>query len=136
MKVIISFPPLKTEKGYAALGQNRQFQYFKAPTYIYPVVPVTAATMFKEAGLDVSWLDCIAEGIDYDDFLSIIRQESLDIIAFEVKTPVVKYMGTVVDDIKRINSLIKAVLFSDHVDALAGESFQNSNEKNKIFRGV
>jgi len=77
LKVIISFPPLRTEKGFATLGQNRQFQYFKAPTYIYSVVPATAATMFKEAGFDISWLDCIAEGIDYDSFLSIIGDEAL-----------------------------------------------------------
>ena len=45
MRVAIAYPPLKSEKGVALLTQNRQFQWFSHPTYIFPVVPATAATM-------------------------------------------------------------------------------------------
>ena len=61
MKVAICYPPLPSEKGVPLLSQNRQFQWFSRPTYIFPVVPGTAATMLKAAGHDVLWLDGIAE---------------------------------------------------------------------------
>ncbi|MDP8235105.1 MAG: hypothetical protein P9M08_01850, partial [Candidatus Erginobacter occultus] len=64
VKIIFSYPPLDSSKGFPTLGQNRQFQYFTEPTFIYPVVPATAATMLRDAGHEVLWNDCPAEGID------------------------------------------------------------------------
>ncbi|MBN1914091.1 MAG: radical SAM protein [Candidatus Omnitrophica bacterium] len=127
MKIIISYPPLADpQKGIPLLSQNRQFQYFKEPTYIYPVVPATAATMLKQAGHDVLWLDCIAEDIPYEKFISIIKEEKPDLIAFETKTPVVKQHWKIIDNIKCQVSGVRCVLFGDHVTALPQESFQNS----------
>ena len=124
-KVIISYPPLKGE-GTPLLSQNRQFQWFKNPTYIYPVVPAYAATMLKQAGFDVIWNDCIAEGWDYDKFLTFIRQEKPDLIAFETKTPVVKQHWKIIDRVKEQGSRVKVALFGDHVTALPEESLDNS----------
>ncbi len=137
MKIIISYPPFNTDKGYATLGQNRQFQFFKKPTYIYPVIPATAATLLKQAGHQVLWNDCIAEGWSYPQFLDFIREEKPDLIAFETKTPVVKQHWRIINDIKGLipqmansketkGTLPKIVLFGDHVTALPEESFQNS----------
>ena len=61
MKIAISYPPIVTDKGIPLLSQNRQFQYFNNPTFIYPVVPAYAATMLMENGYDVEWLDGIAK---------------------------------------------------------------------------
>jgi radical SAM superfamily enzyme YgiQ (UPF0313 family) len=128
MKVIIFYPPLKTKKGHPTLGQNRQFQYFNEPTYIYPIVPAQAATLLKEKGHEVIWLDCIAEDISYDEFLKIIKQERPDVIAMETKTPVVKEHWRIIDDLKSLNTnnhALYTVLFGDHVTALPEESFEN-----------
>jgi len=131
MKVIICFPPLNCKKGYPTLGQNRQFQYFKEPTYIYPIVPAYAATLLKENGFYVKWIDCIAENINYSQFLEIIKEEKPDLIAFETKTPVVKQEWQIINDLKKIannnNWNLITVLFGDHVTALPEESFKNSN---------
>ncbi len=133
MKIVLGYPPFITPKGHATLGQNRQFQYFKAPTYIYPVVPAIAATMLSRAGHQVIWLDCIARGITQERFLEIIQEENPDLIAFETKTPVIKQHWKIIDAIKSL--LLKPntynlkpiiVLFGDHVTALPEESFQNS----------
>lgn len=129
MKVIIAYPPLSCGKGQPTLGQNRQFQYFKAPTYIYPVVPAQAATLLKNSGHDVIWLDCIAEGISQEEFFEIIRSEKPDLVALETKTPVIKQIWKIVDKLKDISTIdhrLSAVLFGDHVTALPEESFQNS----------
>ena len=129
MKVIISYPPLNSQKGHPTLGQNRQFQYFREPTYIYPVVPSQAATLLKQAGHQIIWNDCIAEGISYDRFIEIIKQEKPDLIAFETKTPVIKQHWKIIDDLKKLTAdswKLTTVLFGDHVTALPEESFQNS----------
>lgn len=142
MKIIISYPPLSNEKGCPTLGQNRQFQYFKEPTLIYPVVPATAATMLKQAGHDVIWNDCLANGWSYTKFIDFIRTEQPDVIAFETKTPVVKEHWKIINDIKedagglfpqkdsRGHSVQQGVplivLFGDHVTALPEESLNNS----------
>lgn len=129
MKVVIAYPPLQSDKGVPLLSQNRQFQYFKEPTYIYPVVPAHAATMLKRAGHDVIWLDAIASEMTYQVFLDKIRQIKPDLIAIETKTPVVKHHWRILDDLKKLctaNYDLTTVLFGDHVTALPQESFDHS----------
>ena len=126
MKIIISYPPLSNEKGEPTLGQNRQFQYFREPTYIYPVVPAQAATLLKQAGHQVIWNDCIAQGWEYQKFMDFIQNEKPDLIAFETKTPVVKQHWKIINQLKTKNPQLKSVLFGDHVTALPKESLENS----------
>ena len=102
MKVVISYPPLHSEKGCPTLGQNRQFQYFNKPTFIYPVVPAQAATLLNEAGHEVIWNDCLAQGWNYQQFLDFIRKEKPDLIAFETKTPVIKQHWKIINEIKSL----------------------------------
>ena len=51
LKIAISYPPLESKKGTPLLSQNRQFQWFSDPTYIYPMIPATAATLLKSERL-------------------------------------------------------------------------------------
>ena len=127
MKVAISYPPLSTKKGVPLLSQNRQFQYFKKPTFIYPVVPAVSATLLKRAGYDVIWNDCIAEGWTAERFYDFLVEEKPDVIAMETKTPVVKEQWHIISKIKNRLPLVKVVLFGDHVTALPEESFNNSS---------
>ena len=129
MKIFIGYPPLDTAKGVALLSQNRQFQYFKKPTYIYPVVPASAATLLKKAGYELIWKDCIAEGWSKEQFYQFIAKEKPDLVAFETKTPVVQEHWGIINSLKRLETgdwRLETVLFGDHVTALPEESFQNS----------
>jgi radical SAM superfamily enzyme YgiQ (UPF0313 family) len=129
MKILLGYPPLSTNKGTPLLSQNRQFQYFKEPTFIYPVVPAQAATLLKKNGFEVIWLDCIAENVTLEKFLEIIRSEKPDLVAFETKTPVVKEHWRIIDQIKGLSpkgTVPKIAIFGDHVTALPKETMQNS----------
>jgi len=129
MKIIISYPPINSDKGCPTLGQNRQFQFFKEPTYIYPVIPAAAATLLKQAGFEVVWNDCIAENWRYGQFLDFIKTEKPDLVAFETKTPVIKQHWRIINDLKKLSTIdhrLSTVLFGDHVTALPEESFKNS----------
>lgn len=129
MKIAISYPPLESNKGIPLLGQNRQFQWFSEPTYIYPMVPAYAATLLKENGFEVLWDDAIAEGLTYAQWLERIKKEKPDVIAIETKTPVVKLHWQIINDLKRLTTdhwPLVTVLMGDHVTALPEESMLNS----------
>lgn len=128
MKVSISYPPLESEKGIPLLGQNRQFQWFSEPTYIYPMVPACAATLLKQKGRQVLWDDAIAEGLSYDAWLARIKEARPDVIALETKTPVVKRHWKIVKELKAAAAggwRPKVVLMGDHVTAMPEESMHN-----------
>jgi anaerobic magnesium-protoporphyrin IX monomethyl ester cyclase len=148
MKISISYPPLDSKKGVAALTQNRQFQWFSSPTYIYPVIPAYAATLLKQSGYEVFWDDAIAQEFGYEKWKARIILEKPDIIAIETKTPVVKRHWEIIDELKNLASCdlirpddyIRApspykgeggtwrptiVLMGDHVTALPEESLIN-----------
>jgi len=129
LKVAISYPPLEGGPGVPLLSQNRQFQWFASPTYIYPVVPAYAATMLKDDGFDVLWDDAIAKGLSYREWLSSIRKERPDVIAIETKTPVVKRHWEIIREIKGSEAggwRPSVVLMGDHVTALPEESMEKS----------
>jgi anaerobic magnesium-protoporphyrin IX monomethyl ester cyclase len=125
MKVMISYPPLPSDKGVPLLSQNRQFQWFKNPTYIYPMVPACAATMLKESGFDVIWDDGIAEGLTYDTWLSRVKSHSPDMIVIESKTPVIKRHWEIISDLRTEIPDTRIVLVGDHATALPQESMEN-----------
>ncbi len=126
MKISISYPSIESEKGVPLLSQNRQFQYFKSPTYIYPVVPAYAATMLNNSGYQVLWDDAIAEEKSYKQWLNDIERASPDVIMFESKTPVIKKHWLIIGDVKKALPQSKIVLVGDHVTALPQESMEQS----------
>ncbi len=127
MKIVVAYPPLESEKGTPLLGQNRQFQWFNDPTYIYPVVPATMATFLNKEGFDVHWLDGIAEQWSYEEFISRVKNVNPQLLIMETKTPVIYDHWKIIDDLKQRFNKMKIVLVGDHATALPKESFENSN---------
>ncbi|MDI6784822.1 MAG: radical SAM protein, partial [bacterium] len=125
MKVVISYPPLNT-KGHPTLGQNRQFQWFHNPSYIYPMVPASAATLLAKNGCEVIWNDAIAEEWEYPRYLKFMEDTQPDLVAIETKTPTVRQYWRIIGELKEKLPDTKFVLMGDHVTALPEETMQNS----------
>lgn len=125
MKILIGYAPLHSEKGVPLLSQNRQFQWFSKPTYVYPMVPASAATLMKTLGHDVHWLDGIAEGLSDAAFDARYQTIQADIFLLETKTPVITSTWQVVDRLKAVVPNCRIVLCGDHVTALPEESLRN-----------
>lgn len=127
-KISISYPPLGSSKGTPLLSQNRQFQWFSDPTYIYPVIPAYAATLLFQNGYEVFWDDGIAEELSYGKWRERLVRERPDVVAIETKTPVVKRHWKIIDELKSCYELrvTSFVLMGDHPTALPEESLQNS----------
>jgi radical SAM superfamily enzyme YgiQ (UPF0313 family) len=124
MKICISYPPLPSEKGVPLLSQNRQFQYFKSPTYIYPVVPAYAATLLKNAGYEVVWDDGIAEEKTVENWKKDLEHNAPDLVMIETKTPVVKKHWAIINELKAAMPTCKIVMVGDHVTALPKETME------------
>ena len=123
LRVAIAYPPLPSEKGVPLLSQNRQFQWFTRPTYIYPVVPALAATQAKRAGHEVAWLDGIASGWSVAEFEERLAVFKPDVVLLETKTPVVSRHWAYIRQLKALHPDLAVALVGDHVTALPEESF-------------
>ncbi len=125
-KIAIGYPPIEQDKGVPLLSQNRQFQYFNSPTFIYPMVPAYAATVAKSNGYDVVWLDGIAEKWVYKKWLDKLIEEKPDLLMIETKAPVIKKHWVIINEIKKLLPRTFVVLVGDHVTYLPKESLKNS----------
>lgn len=115
---------MKSEKGVALLTQNRQFQWFSRPTYIFPVVPATAATMLAKEGHEVLFLDGIARNLSDEEFESRLWQFNPQVVVIETKTPVVKRHWQWISQAKESHDT-KIVIVGDHVTAMPDETMEN-----------
>ncbi|BAH77307.1 B12-binding domain-containing radical SAM protein [Solidesulfovibrio magneticus] len=125
MKVSVAYPPLSSDKGTPLLSQNRQFQWFTNPTYIYPMVPAYAASLMASRGHTVTFDDGIADEMTYEAFKRDLVAKAPDVIAMETKTPVVTRHWKIVADFKAALPGATIVLMGDHVTALPRETMEN-----------
>lgn len=123
---MIAYPPIESAKGVPLLSQNRQFQFFHNPTYIFPIVPASAATLLQSEGHEVLWKDGIAENLSSGQFYDYFAEQQPDLVVIETKTPVIKYQWQIVNKLKDISPKTRIVLMGDHVTALPKESLQKS----------
>ena len=124
MKILISYPPL-SGKGSPMLTQNRQFQWYHMPSFIYPVVAASAATLLSQYNFEVRWNDCIALSWSREQFMTYFAREIPDLVVFETKTPVVRQHWALIDELKSAYPACRFVLMGDHVTALPEESLRN-----------
>lgn len=125
MRIAIAYPPLKSDKGVALLSQNRQFQWFSRPTYIFPVVPATAATMLAKAGHEVLFLDGIAREMSSEEFEEQLWRFNPDLVVIETKTPVIKRHWKWISEAKKSHNA-KIAIVGDHVTAMPAETMSSS----------
>lgn len=126
MKFAVGYPPIETDKGVPLLSQNRQFQYFNAETYIYPMVPAYAASNLKHHGYDVIWADGIGGKQTYKQWLEMLKKEKPDVLMVETKAPVVRQHWKIMKDLKKKFPKMILVWVGDHVTYLPKETFDNS----------
>jgi len=121
VKIVVGYPPYYSQKGTALCSQNRQFQWSKAGTVIYPVVLASAATVLKNKGNEVYWLDGIARGWATLQYLQELWKIKPDFIFWEVKTPIIQRVWLYISLINRNLPQTKVILCGDHVTALPDE---------------
>jgi radical SAM superfamily enzyme YgiQ (UPF0313 family) len=135
ISIVVGYPPIKSDKGVPLLSQNRQFQYFNASTYIYPMVPAYAASLLQEKGYKTYWMDGIAEKLSYKEWLSKLKRIKPDYLLVETKSPVVKKHWAIIADLKKQIPKTKLIWVGDHISYLPLEMFENSKVDYAITGG-
>ncbi|MCB9759202.1 MAG: radical SAM protein [Alphaproteobacteria bacterium] len=126
MRVMVTYPPLEG-KGSPMLTQNRQFQWFHEPSYLYPCVPASAVTYLRELGHEVCWNDCIAEQKSWPQFLRLLDDFQPELVAMETKSPVVRQHWALVERIRQRVPGVRVVLFGDHIAGNPDETMEHSS---------
>ena len=126
MKVMVAYPPMESSKGTPMLTQNRQFQWFHEPSYLYPCVPAQMATLLQELGHEVVWNDSIAEDKDWSRFQKLLTDFEPELILMETKSPVVRQHWNIVERVKQLVPGIKTVLMGDHITGNPEETMEHS----------
>lgn len=123
MKTLFAVPPISSAKGSAQATQNRQYQYFKDDTFIFPVIPATFISMLlAEPGQEVLLVDAVAERLNDIEFGKIIIDMQPDYIVLESNTMVFKRYCEVINGIKDNLPKIKILFCGEHVTACAEEA--------------
>jgi len=121
-KTIFAVPPIKNEVGYAQATQNRQCQYFKDNTFIYPIIPAYFASMvMSQPNQEFLWLDGVAEKITQKEFAKVIAEMQPDFIVFEANTMVIKQYIGIINTLKESFPNIKIILTGEHYTAMPEE---------------
>lgn len=124
--VVVGYPPIESKKGVPLLSQNRQFQYFNAPTYIYPMVPAYAASNLQYHGYKTYWMDGISQRKKYDKWISVLEEKKPDYLLVETKSPVVKTHWKQIKDLKKRFPNLKLIWVGDHITAFPQETMEES----------
>jgi len=125
MNIAIVYPPITRYGKIPLLGQNRQFKFTNSNQIkIFPLVPASLATLLKQEGHNVLWLDAINKPVkDFDKKLSNFKP---DFIFIETKAPIIKSHWQWIDNCKLQIENCKFILFGDHVSFFPEESLQKS----------
>ena len=135
ISIVIGYPPIKSDKGVPLLSQNRQFQFFNTPTYIYPMVPAYAASLLQDKGYKVYWMDGIAEKKEYGEWIKELKTVKPDYLLVETKSPIVKTHWKIINDLKKQIPKTKLIWVGDHITYLPLEIFENSKVDYAIAGG-
>lgn len=125
LRFVFGYPPIPSKKGVPLLSQNRQFQYFNAKTYIYPMVPAYAASNVQAHNYPTAWMDGIAGEQTFDEWMAELKAFKPDVLMIETKSPVIKKHWKVIDKIKKLMPKLKVVLVGDHVTFMPQETMEN-----------
>lgn len=126
LRLVVGYPPMPSDKGVMLLSQNRQFQYFNAKTYIYPMVPAYAASHAQAHGYKVKWMDGIAQEQTWQQWLRELKRFKPDVLMVETKSPIVKKHWQLTKILKKELPKLLLVWVGDHVTFAPEEMLDHS----------
>lgn len=125
-RICITYPPFENNEGFPLMSLNEQFQWLRNPSYTYPILPAYAATLLKNNGYNVFFIDTIARNMDTIDWFGELDEIKPNLIFFEVRTPTINYTWDAIETVKNKYEGVCVVLAGDHVTSLPEESLNKS----------
>jgi anaerobic magnesium-protoporphyrin IX monomethyl ester cyclase len=126
MRTVFAYLPFRSDSGYITVSQNRFAKMRGDRELIYPMIPASGVTMWKNEGYEVSFLDAIYESLSDEAFIGRLKAIDPDLLVYEAKTPTIKQSWATVERIKKELPELKIAVCGDHVSVLPEESMKNS----------
>ena len=138
MKVLCLVPPVEEKKlsiqTDAVLARCAGI-ILKSDYFLPPIgLAYLAASLREWAEIEVDLLDCMVEGLSFDESINRIKDRNPDIIFFVLGTPTFHYTVRLVRRLKRELPDCRIVAIGAHVTALPEESLKET-EIDFIIRG-
>ncbi len=114
MKVLIIHPPWPG-LGFGLRSQNRWPRKRGDKTNRYPILLCYTATLLKQNGYDVKYIDSVYQDFDYDKTLNEISKFDPDVLFFETATPTFNYDCNFVKMVKNRFSNLLVLVAGSHV---------------------
>jgi radical SAM superfamily enzyme YgiQ (UPF0313 family) len=128
-RIALIYPPLTDYKGhYPLLTQNRQFRYSSSSKVrIFPLVMATAATLLKEHGYQVFFLDGINRRQSSAEFERLLCEFKPDLVVLESKAPLIRDHCYYARRLKSLLPRCMSIMVGDHVTSFPEETLRNES---------
>jgi len=134
MRVAWVYPPFT--EGVPQLTQNRFFKWTKSyDVLIYPIIPASACTLLENEAFKVKFIDATAMRLSKGHFVKDLGAFSPEIVFMEAKTPVIRHIWHVADELRSILPDVKTALCGDHVSVLPKESLEKCKAVDYVITG-
>lgn len=125
MRAAFLYPPVSEDGRVPVLTQSRVFSFTNSGGIrIYPVVMAQAATLLKQLGWDVAWMDGSGGPLTAAEYLDEVAKLRPDLAILETKAPVIRRHWSFIWELKDRVPGVKVVLAGDHVSYFPRESFE------------
>ena len=126
MKILLLNPPSIDNKAYIREGRCNQEQGVWA-TLWPPISLATCGAILKNGGHQVEILDCAAQQISFNSFLTHLKKNGrYSLIVYSTATPSINSDLILSDEIKNVDSKVKTAVFGTHVSILSDDCLAKS----------
>lgn len=91
--------------------------------YPFPFMMAYAASSLRQAGFDVTIVDCIASGMNEEEFTALLQDKPFDLVILETSTPSIAYDLKWAKEAKNTGAYV--ALVGQHATAQTGEVLLN-----------
>lgn len=112
-KVVWLFPP-SDEGGFPNISQYRFYK--KMPirvSIIYPYLAASGATLLKQNGYGIEFLDCPTMDLSWQDVYDEL--DDADFVVLEARTPTMPHIWSLCKELRYQYPSLKIILYGDHV---------------------
>jgi len=134
LKVLVTNPPWPGP-GYGARSDVRWPHKRKDKYLEYPVYLAYVAAVLEESGIEVKFIDGVAEDLSIKDFVNTVKGIGPDIIAMECSTPSIHSDLLTAEKLKEESKDVYIVLMGSHPTFFHREILTKNDFVNAIARG-
>ncbi len=128
MRTAVLYPPFTKNGLYPLITQNRQFRYAHSlKVKIFPLVAASLATVLKNKGHEVLFLDGVTRRMSRSDFDGSVRDFNPELVFIETKAPLMNEIAGYIGKLREDLPSCRTVLFGDECTCRPAEALGSTD---------